>query len=377
MGRATGLASVLAVALLAGCGKKNTYVPPPPADVGVAHPIERTVVPRLETTGTTQAVESVDLMARVQGFVQSIDYTDGQRVKKGQELFLIEPAPYQAKLQQAQADLASAEAQLVRTEAEYQRQSQLGTKDFSSRAAVEQARAARDSARAGVTSAQAGVALAGINLGYTKVTAPFDGVMTAHLVSVGDLVGAAGPTKLASLVRTDPVWVTFSLAESELQRIRAELAKSGVRIDDLSKVEVDAGLMTETGAPHQGHLDYVSPVVDTATGTITMRAVFDNADRVLLPGYFVRVSIPEKFFAAKAMLVPQTALAIGQGGETLLVVDKDNVAQQRRVNTGQTEGSLQVITEGLSEGDRVIVDGAARVEPGEHVAPRDVAMPGG
>jgi RND family efflux transporter MFP subunit len=362
---------------LAGCGKKNEYVPPPPAEVGVAKPLSRMVVPQLDSTGTTEAYDAVDLMARVQGFVQSIDYTDGQAVKQGQVLFTIEPAPFQAQLLQAQASLDSAQAQLVQTQAEFDRQSQLGNKDFSSRSSVDQARAARDTARASVTSAQAGVALAGINLGYTRVAAPFDGVATAHLVSVGDLVGASGPTKLASVVRMDPIRVSFSLAETDVQRIRTDMEKAGLKLTDLARVEVDVGLTTEQGTPHRGHLDYVSPTVDTATGTLALRAVFDNADRALLPGYFVRIRIPETAFASEALLVPQAAIASGQGGETVLAVGKDNIVEQRVVQAGETEGALRVIRKGLAPDDRVIIEGAARVEPGERVAARDVPMPGG
>jgi RND family efflux transporter MFP subunit len=202
-------------------------------------------------------------------------------------------------------------------------------------------------------------------------------VATAHLVSVGDLVGASGPTKLASVVRMDPIRVSFSLAETDVQRIRDDMDKAGLKLTDLAKVEVDVGLTTEQGTPHRGHLDYVSPTVDTATGTLALRAVFDNAARTLLPGYFVRVRIPETAFAAQALLVPQTAIGSGQGGETVLAVGKDNIVEQRIVQTGEAEGALRVIRKGLAPDDRVIVEGAARVEPGERVAPRDVAMPGG
>jgi RND family efflux transporter MFP subunit len=161
-----------------------------------------------------------------------------------------------------------------------------------------------------------------------------------------------------------------------VQRIRADMEKAGLKLTDLARVEVDVGLTTEQGTPHRGHLDYVAPTVDTATGTLALRAVFDNADRALLPGYFVRIRIPETAFATEALLVPQTAIASGQGGETILAVGKDNVVEQRVVQTGEAEGTLRVIRKGLAQDDRVVVEGAARVEPGERVAPRDVKMPG-
>lgn len=372
------LAAALAIAVaLSGCGKRNRFVPPPPPSVGVAHPVSRVITPVITATGTLEAADSVDLVARVSGFVQSIDYTDGTPVKKGQTLFVIEPAPYQAKLQQAQATLNSAEAQAAQSQAEYNRQASLASSNVASRSTLDQAKAAMQTAQANVTSAQAGVALAGINLGYTRVTAPFDGVATEHLVSVGDLVGASGPTKLASVVSLDPIWASFSLSDAEVQRIHADLAKAGKKLGDLSVIEVDVGLASEKGTPHRGHLDYASPTVDTATGTLPLRATFDNPGFALLPGYFVRVRIPEKMFAAPALLVAQQAIMPGQGGDSVLVVGKDDVVEQRVVETGESEGALRVIRSGLAAGDRVIVDGAGRVEPGERVTPHDVAMPGG
>lgn len=371
---AVALAAVMAIS---GCGKRNRFVPPPPPKVGVAAPVSRVVVPTISATGTVEAADSVDLVARVSGFVQSIDYADGSPVKKGQTLFVIEPAPYQAKLQQAQASLNSAEAQAAQAEAEFKRQSSLASSNVASRSSLDQARASMETAKANVTNAQAGVALAGINLGYTQVTAPFAGIATAHVVSVGDLVGASGPTKLASIVSLDPIWVSFSLSEPLVQRIRADLTKAGMQGTDLASVEVDVGLASEKGTPHKGHLDYASPTVDTSTGTLSLRATFDNPERVLLPGYFVRISIPEKHFAGPALLVAQRAITTGQGGETVLVVGKDDVVEQRVVETGESLGALRVIRSGLAAGDRVIVDGAGRVEPGERVAPHDAAMPGG
>jgi len=365
-----------AVLLVAGCRKQNAYVPPPPPQVGIAQPVSREVTPYLEATGSTVAFNQVDLMARVEGFVQSIDYKDGTEATTGQKLFVIEPAPYQAKLQQAQANYVSAQAQFVQADAELQRQVSLGRNDFASRSAVDQARATRDSNQANVTNAQAGVLLAGINLGYTSVNAPFDGVVTQHLVSVGDLVGVTAPTKLASIVQLDPIYVTFNVSEQDVQRVRASLAKAGLKPSDLRTVPVEVGLMTETGYPHHGVLDYASPEVDSSTGTLTVRAVLDNKDRALLPGYFVRIRVPRTYAAAKALLVPDAALGVSQAGRYLMVVNKEDVIEQRNVQTGSLDGTLRVITEGLKTDDRVVVSGLARAVPGEKVAPKPVPMPG-
>ena len=360
--------------LLAGCGKQNAYVPPPPPEVGAAAPLARSVTPYLEATGTTVAYNSVDLMARVEGFVQSIDYQDGSEVKAGRQLFVIEPTPYQAKLQQAQASLASAQAQYVQSEAEYQRQLSLGKKDFASQSAVEQARATRDANQANVTNQQAGVVLAGINLGYTSVTAPFDGVVTQHLVSVGDLVGANGTTKLASIVQLAPIYVTFSVSDRDVQRIRAELAAAGTKLAVAGRIAVEAGLATEQGYPHRGVIDYVAPEVESGTGTLTVRGVFDNADRTLLPGYFVRVRVA-RARAVPALLVPDAALGASQAGRYVLVVDKDGVVGQRAVTTGARDGALRVIESGLKPDDRVVISGLSRAIPGGKVVAKPAPMP--
>ncbi len=361
---------VLAALALPAHARENAFVPPPPPQVGVARPLRETVTPYLETTGTLNAYNQVDLVARVQGFLQEIDYKDGATVKKGDTLFVIEPASYQAKLQQAQASLDSTQAQLTQSSAEYNRQASLGRSDFASQSAVAQALAKRNSDQADLTNQQAGVALAGINLGYTRVTAPFNGLVTAHLVSVGDLVGVSGPTKLATIVQLDPIYATFNVSEQDVQRIRANLARQGLTVADLGKVRVEIGLMTEQDYPHAGTLDYVAPEVDTSSGTLMVRAVFANADHVLLPGFFVRVRVPMTQQRQDALLVPDQALGTDQAGRYLMVVNQADVVEQRRVQTGQLVGPLRVIEGGLQPNDQVVVSGLQRAIAGEKVAPR-------
>lgn len=370
------LGACVLLPVLAGCRRDNAYAPPPPPQVGVVRPLARAVTPYLEATGSTVAFNDVDLVARVEGFVQSIDYRDGAAVTAGTRLFLIEPAPYQAKLQQAQASYASAQAQFVQSDAEYRRQSSLGRSDFASQSAVDQARATRDSNQANVTNQQAAVALAGINLGYTSVTAPFDGVVTQHLVSVGDLVGASAPTRLATIVQLDPIYVSFSISEASVQEIRAGLARAGLTVADLGTIPVEVGLMTEAGYPHHGVLDYVAPQVDTATGTLMLRAVLKNPDSALLPGYFVRVRVPRSQKPVESLLVPDVALGSSQAGRYVLVVNDANVVEQRSVQVGARDGALRVIESGLKASDRVVVNGLARAVPGEKVAPVATPMPG-
>jgi membrane fusion protein, multidrug efflux system len=363
--------TLLATISAAGCKRQQAeFVPPPPPQVIVAQALHQAVTPYLEATGNIVAYNQVDLVARVSGFLQDIRYTDGAAVHRGDTLFVIEPAPYQAKLDQAQATLAAAQANAVQTDAEYERQASLGRTDFASRAAVDQARAARDSNRAAVTNDQAGVTQAAINLGYTQVTAPFDGLVTAHQVSVGSLVGASGPTTLATIIQFNPIYVSFTISEQDVLRVRAGMRQAGLTAKDLEKVPVELGLMTETGYPHKGHLDYASPNVDPSTGTLTVRGILANLDYVLLPGFFVRVRVPLMTRPAEALLVPDTALGTDQAGRYLLVVDKDDVVQQRTVTTGARVGDLRVIATGLQPDDRVVISGLQRAVPGEKVAPK-------
>jgi RND family efflux transporter MFP subunit len=363
--------TLLAALGVAGCKRQQTaFVPPPPPQVIVAQALHQAVTPYLEATGNMAAYNQVDLVARVSGFLQEIRYTDGAIAHRGDTLFVIEPAPYQAKLQQAQAALESAQAQVVQTDAEYDRQASLGRTDFSSRSTVDQARAARDSNRANVLNQQAAVTLAATNLGYTQVTAPFDGMVTAHQVSVGSLVGANAPTTLASIVQIDPIYVSFTVSEQDVLRIRASLRQAGMDEKQIAKVPVEVGLMTEDGYPHQGTLDYAAPNVDTSTGTLMVRGVLANADHMLLPGFFVRVRVPLRAQQAEALLVPETVLGTDQSGRYLLLVDKDDVVQQRTVTTGARVGTLRVIASGLQPDDRVVVSGLQRAVPGEKVAPK-------
>src|SRR5712672_3394885 len=207
--RLSRVACVGILTLLTACGKENRFIAPPPPKVTVELPVQRMVTPYLEATGNTAAVNTVKLVARVQGYVQEIKYQDGQAVKKGTPLFVIEPQPYKVQLEQAQAAEEGAKATLVNAEAEFTRQEQLQAKDVSTQANLDRARPNRDTARAGVLQAQANVQTAEINLGYTTVSAPFDGVVTARKVSVGELVGGNQPSELATIVQINPIWVWF------------------------------------------------------------------------------------------------------------------------------------------------------------------------
>jgi multidrug efflux system membrane fusion protein len=358
------------LASLTACKKENSYTPPPPAQLGVSQPLQQKVTPYLDLTGNTVAFNSVDLQARVEGFLQDIDYKDGASVKKGEVLFVIEPAPYQAKLKQAQAQAQATQATVNQATNEYNRQLSLQQKGYATASTLDVQKAARDLAQAQLLNDQAGVSIAAINLGYTSISAPFDGVVTAHEQSVGALVGVTGPTTLATIVQIEPIYVTFNLSEQDVLRVRQAMKQHGVTLAQMGQIPIDIGLMTEQGYPHRGTLDYVAPDVDPTTGTLTVRAVFPNADHMLLPGFFTRVRVPMLLQAGEALLVPDSALGASQAGNYLLVLNKVDVVEQRSVVTGQLFGNLRQILSGISADDRVVVDGLARAVPGEKVAPQ-------
>lgn len=364
----------LGLALLSGCKDENTFAAPPPPQVGVAHPVQQKVQSYLEGTGNTIAVNQIDLVARVKGFLSAIEYQDGAAAARGQTLFVIEQAPYQAQLQQAQASLQIAQASLAQTQAEFDRQQTLVRQNVTSQSNLDQARAARDTAQGNVQNAQGGVTIAAINLGYTNVAAPFDGVVTQHLASVGALVGASGDTKLATLVQLKPIYAAFNVSEQDVLRIRAALKARRLTQADFDKIPIEVGLMDEQGYPHAGVLQYIALELDPATGTILVRGVFDNADRALLPGFFVRVRVPTDEQPQMALLVPDRILGSSQEGRYVLVVNGQDEVEQRGVKLGAQYGELRVVESGLKPDDRVIVTGAGRAVPGRKVAPTDTAL---
>ncbi|HEY4403181.1 MAG TPA: efflux RND transporter periplasmic adaptor subunit [Xanthobacteraceae bacterium] len=367
-----GILSVGAVAglVLAACGQDNRYVAPPPPKVTVAAPVQQPVTRYLELTGSTGAVNSADLVARVSGFIQEISYSDGALVKKGTLLFTIEPEPYDVKLQQAKAAESSAQASAKQAQTEFERQARLVTTQAASQSTYDQALANRDTAQGSFVQAQANTKLAALNSDYAHVKAPFDGIVSGRQVSVGEFVGGtATPTMLATIVQVDPIYVNFNISEQDVLRLRAEIARRGLTRDDLMKVPVEVGLQTETGYPHAGTFDYAAPTVNSSTGTLAARAVFANSERILLPGYFVRVRIPVEQ-QPSALLVPDVALGSDQGGRYVLVVNKDNVVEQRKVSIGPLVDGLRVIDTGLAADDRVVVAGVLRAIPGQKIDPQ-------
>jgi RND family efflux transporter MFP subunit len=357
------LRAIALAAALAGCNQQAKFQPPPPPRVTVAAPLVEPVQEDIFFTGQTEAYLSVDLVARVSGFLREVKFVDGADVAKDQVLFIIEPEPYQVQVELAQATIDQHQALLKSAEAEFERQQALQKQQVSTQANYDKALANRDSERASVAEAQANLQTAQINLGYTSVAAPFAGRMGRRQVDPGNLVGSGSATKLATLSDIDTIYAYFTINERDIPRLREAMRDNNLTREQLRTVPIFAGLANDKGTPFQGHLDFIDTGLDPGTGTLQARAVFDNKQRQLLPGLFVRLRLPLGP-AKPATLVPVTAIAVDQVGPYVLVVDGASNVALRRVTLGSQERGLQVITAGLGPNDKVIIDGAQNATPG-------------
>jgi RND family efflux transporter MFP subunit len=355
--RARGLLAVFAAALLGACGKSNQYQPPPPPPVTVSKPLRLPVTDYLQATGSVAASNTVDLVARVEGYLRSVDFKDGSVVKAGQLLFVIEPEPYQAKL-------ASQQAQLLNAQTEYDRQLRMIKENATSQANVDKWLSQRDQAAAAVT-------LAKINLGYTHIEAPFSGRIGRHLVDPGNLVGGGAATKLATLEQIDPAFVYFSVNERDVLRVRAAAMAQGKPINgQVPRVPVDLGLQTEDGYPHRGTLDFAGTGLDTGSGTLQLRAVVANAQWVFLPGLFARLRIPLGAPTPRLM-IPDRIVGNDQVGSYVLILGADRKVVQQRIETGALQDGMRAVLSGLDPDSEVIVDGLQNAVPGNAVTPTE------
>jgi RND family efflux transporter MFP subunit len=345
---------LLGYALLPACGTKNQYQPPPAPAVTVSKPLLLPVTDYLEATGSVAAYQTVDLVARVEGYLRSVNFTDGTLVKAGELLFLIEPEPYQAKL-------AAQQAQLLNAQTEYDRQLRMIKENATAQASVDKWRSQRDQAQADVT-------LAKINLGYTRITAPFAGRIGRHLVDPGNLVGGAGgPTKLATIEQIDPALAYFSINERDVLRVRAAALAHGVPINGQApRVPVYVGLQTEQGYPHEGTLDFAGTGLDTGSGTLQLRAEIPNPQRVFLPGLFARLRIPLSKPTPRLM-VPDRIVTNDQVGSYVLILGPDHKVLQKRIAIGTLQNGLRAVISGLGADSEVVIDGLQNAVPGNLV----------
>jgi RND family efflux transporter MFP subunit len=362
------------VVVIAGCKPKtNAFVAPPPAEVTVAHPIRKPVTRYLEYTGTTEAYEAVELRARVDGFLDQILFKPGAVVKKGDLLFVIDPRVFDAQAKQAEAEMNSRQAALSLAELTLKRLTQAGQAAAVAQLEIDKATAERDEANAQVELATAALARAKLNVEFTQVRAPIDGRISKNLVDVGNLVGAGGqPTVLATVVSATPLYVSVDASEADLLMVRRERLKTspGAEPGQIAPGQwrpVDFATADSEEFNIHGRIDYVEPALNPQTGTIRVRTRIENEDQTLIPGLFVRLRVHLE--TADAMLAPDIALLSDQNGRFALVVNDKDAVEVRRVKVGTLDGGMRVVTDGLSETDRIVVNGLQRARPGATVKP--------
>ena len=348
--------------LLAACSEAPEEAPaPPPPAVSVVELTPQQVTPTDRFVGRVVAVDQVDLRARVQGFLEKRLFLEGQEVKKGDLLYVIEQPPFQAQVAEAKADVARSEASVAETEATLERVTEASSSGAVSKQEVDQASADDKRAKAEVLAAKAQLEIAELNLGYTEIHAPIEGRIGLTNYTIGNLVGPDSGV-LATIVSQDPIYVTFPVSTRIILAVREEIVATGSSDKYVVRVQLPNGKIYS----RPGDVNFSDIQVDQTTDTITVRAEFPNPDSFLVDGEFVNVMV-ERETPERQLVIPQSALQIDQAGSYVLAVGDQDEVEQKRIETGQTYGTNIAVTKGLEEGDRVIVEGIQKVRPGGKV----------
>lgn len=347
--------------------RSTPQIPIPP--VVVQKPMLRKMADYITQTGNTVAFNVVNLVARVEGFLDAITFTDGTFVKKGAPLFVIEPEPYLAKLKEAQASLAASKAADAYSKAEYARQKRMYKDNATSLNNVEIWLAKTSESEAEVAKALANLDIAQINYGYTHISAPFDGRIGRHLVDTYNLVGNGVATNLATIEQIDPIYVYFNLNELDLLKLRAAAQAQQVSEKEIRQVPVQISLQGQAGYQFNGKLDFINTGLNASTGTMEFRALLPNKKYKLVPGLFVQVRIAITK-STPQLTIPDTAVLYDQIGAYVLTIDQNNLVVLKRVELGSVEQGYRAIIKGLNEQDNVIVNGLQNATPGNPVAPQ-------
>ena len=365
------------LALITGCkpaATKATFAPPPPV-VTVAKPIVKKVIDWDEFTGRLASPESVDIRARVSGYLEEVHFKEGTEIKEGDLLVTIDPRPYEAAVQRAQADVSSARsrAELAKTEAE-NAGPLLKSQAISSEESVRRLKASAE-ANSSMKAAEGLLKAAELDLEFTRIRSPINGRISDARVTKGNLVtgGTKDATLLTTVVSLDPIYCFIECDERSALKYR-EMHKLGTRKSAMfAEIPAQMALANQSGFPHQGHLDFVDNVLNPTTGSIRARAVFENQDRLMSPGFFARVRIPGSG-EYEGMLILDQAIADDQGRSFVWVIDADNKASYRPVVTGPLQDGMRVVREGLKAEDRVVINGLMSVRNGVTVVPQDAEM---
>jgi membrane fusion protein, multidrug efflux system len=368
--------AILAAAVLCGCHRQTAIPVFPPVGVTIAKPVEREVVNYAEFTGNTAAVQSVEIRARVSGYLEKVGFDEGAIVKAGNMLFVIDPRPYQAAFDLAQANVQQAQAQLQLAESNFSRAQDLQKKGVISPQDYETQSANKNQASASLLANQAALETAKLNLEFTQVRSPIDGRTSTYNYTTGNLITGGDSSStgiLTTVVSLDPMYVYFNVEERGLLAYEEMIRAGKVVYTQDGKAPVDMQLANETGYPHQGFIDFVDNRVDSSTGTIRVRGAFANKDGLLRPGLFAQLRIPSspKF---KAILISDLAVGYDQGQPIVYVVGADDIATAKPVKLGALSEGLRVVESGVAADDQVIVDGIVHLRPGAKVVPKEGNM---
>ena len=376
-GKAASAAMGATFLLLAGCGAEAPPAPPPP-EVEIVTIKTQPVTNVIELPGRVQATRTAEVRARVDGIVQRRLFEEGTDVRAGQALFAIDPRELRANLNAVQATLARAQANAANAQQDVNRYRPLLVDQAISKQEYDAAVARLRTAEADVAQARAQVESARLSLGYTTVTAPISGRAGRAQVTEGALVSAAGGTLLTTIEQINPIYVNFSQSSSDLMAIRRDITSGRLDVPGLSRLPVQLQLEDGTSYGLAGHIDFLDLAIDEATGTAALRAEFPNPGRLLLPGQFVRARI-QAGTRADGIMVPQRAVTVGPQGGTVMVVGAKEIVEARPVRLGTLQGSNWIVLDGLKPGERVVVSGIQKIQPGQPVriaAPKTGTRPG-
>ncbi len=382
MGRRISSGSVLVIiAVMSGCGtqKKAPQAAAPPPEATVSQVVSRSVTDFAEFTGRTDAVETVNVQARVSGYITEVSFTDGQEVEQGDLLFQIDPRPFQASLEGAEGQKAQWQAKQARAKADVQRYEKLVPTGAATPQDLDKATADMGEATAAIQSADAAIDRAKLDLEFARITAPISGQISRAQITKGNLVRGDNES-LTTIVSLNPIYVYFDVSERDLLEFLAQARSSrpaAASQPDLKslKMPVYLGLANEQGYPHEGVIDFADNRVNPDTGTIRMRGAFDNSNQLFKPGLFARVRVPASR-PYDALLVSDRAIGIDQGMRYVLTVDDKNIVKQQFVEPGSLQADgLRVIKSGLQAGEWVVVNGLQRARPGKPVTPQKAEMP--
>lgn len=364
--------SVVALLIIFSLSHLFTKKSPPEIplpSVVLQKPVLQEMVDYITQTGTTVAFNSVDLVARVEGYLEKISFVDGSFVTKGQELFVIQPEPYMEQLKAAQATVAAQKASDAYNKSEYARQKRMYKESATSLNEVEKWLAKTQEIEATIDKSTADEINAQITYSYTHVLAPFDGRIGRHLVDVGNLVGNGQATHLATIEQISPLYVYFNLNEIDLIKLRAAARTMGFSPKDINQIPVQISMQNAPDVQYKATMDFVNTGLDAATGTMELRAILENKERIFLPGLFVNVKVAITK-PARQLTIPDTAILYDQIGSYVLTVDKDNTVVTKRISIGSLKEGMRSVLKGLSAEDNVIVEGLQNATPGNKVAPR-------